>query len=256
MDWMEFIASLVRSLAWPMAIVVAVALLKERLRVLLPMVKRAKLGPSGLEWELFDEGRELSSVLESEGAELEERLEAVSGPEALGAPGDVTQSGSGHVAEQPAPSGPMVPEQDGSPALDRLMRSLPADLLAPGKDIESVEFARLVEISPTAAALKVYADMEGTIRREIRANRAVVKDSTPWQHVGRELGLVTADDDRALRWLKKVRNEIAHGEVDMTAGLALDFARLAEQVERNVLIRSILRRQRNHSEASGHFNGA
>lgn len=55
MDWREFIASIVDSLAWPVAVVVLVVLLRARLAELLGSgpLRRLKLGPGGaeLEWE-------------------------------------------------------------------------------------------------------------------------------------------------------------------------------------------------------------
>ena len=245
---MELLASLVRSLAWPMGVVIAVLLLRAKLGELLPLVKRGKVGPGGLEWELFDEGREISSVLEDEGVELEEQLVSVGDPK-------VDLFGDGAVGDGRASPDDRSPMNTGAEAtatahrerqvIERLARTLPTDLLDPDRNVESEQFARLAEISPTAAALKRYAEMEGTIRETISAAR---KSSTlepmPWQHSGRKLGLLTPEDDQALRWLKNARNEIAHGQVELNTGLAFDFAKLAQQVERNVLIRAILRFQR------------
>jgi len=62
MDVLAFIAKLVEALAWPLASVVLVALLRREIRSLLPFVKRFKAGP--LEAEFEREVRELRSSVE------------------------------------------------------------------------------------------------------------------------------------------------------------------------------------------------
>jgi len=51
MDWLTFIAKLVEFLAWPVAAVVLVAVLRTELRQLLPHVKKLKAGPVEAEFE-------------------------------------------------------------------------------------------------------------------------------------------------------------------------------------------------------------
>lgn len=51
MDWMTLVANLVESLAWPMAAVVLVALLRDDIRKLVPFIKRLKAGPVEAEFE-------------------------------------------------------------------------------------------------------------------------------------------------------------------------------------------------------------
>jgi len=52
MDWREFIASLVDSLAWPASAAIIVALLRRQIGALLEgQLKRLKAGPVELEWE-------------------------------------------------------------------------------------------------------------------------------------------------------------------------------------------------------------
>jgi hypothetical protein len=234
MGWMELIASLVDSLAWPVAIVAASALLRSKLVDLLPLIKRGKVGPSGFEWELFDEGREISENLEAEGAQLNAELEASE---------ELQPS-----AEPPAraDNAPLEAENEGVDArerriLERLQASRPDDLVDRDSRIESEQFARLAAISPSAAVLQRHAELERTIREVINGVRRLEGlEPEPWQLAGRKLELLTTDDDRALRWLKKVRNEVAHGSIDLNAALAFDFGRLAEQVESNVLRRTLL----------------
>jgi hypothetical protein len=57
MNWMELTASLVRSMAWPVAVVVAVVILRKQLAAILDRVGSAKVGPVEV---IFD--RELNEV--------------------------------------------------------------------------------------------------------------------------------------------------------------------------------------------------
>lgn len=82
MGWLEFIASLVSSLAWPAVIIVLVILLKEPISKLLtsrPM-KRIKAGPGGLEIEYVDQAladaRQELDAAKAEKPELTESREA------------------------------------------------------------------------------------------------------------------------------------------------------------------------------------
>jgi hypothetical protein len=51
-DWREFIASLVNSLAWPLAVLAVVMLLRSQIRTLFDgTLQRLKLGPAGAEFE-------------------------------------------------------------------------------------------------------------------------------------------------------------------------------------------------------------
>lgn len=65
MDWREFIASLVGSLAWPAVVVIAVFLLREQIKALLrEPVSRLAVGPFEMEWDRTIEAtrRELPPV--------------------------------------------------------------------------------------------------------------------------------------------------------------------------------------------------
>lgn len=60
MDWLQFISSVVGSLAWPTAVIAIVILLREPLGKLVPLIRTLKYK----EWQI-DVGQELSAVKES-----------------------------------------------------------------------------------------------------------------------------------------------------------------------------------------------
>lgn len=60
MDWLTFIASIVKSLAWPVAAVVLAILFKDDLVKAMPLIKRLKAGPVEAEFE-----REVKELQES-----------------------------------------------------------------------------------------------------------------------------------------------------------------------------------------------
>jgi len=64
MDTLTFVAKVIDALAWPVATVVLVALLRREIKALLPFVKRLKAGP--LEAEFERELQELRTVVESQ----------------------------------------------------------------------------------------------------------------------------------------------------------------------------------------------
>lgn len=72
MNWMTFVSKLVESLAWPIAAVVLVVLLRDDIRKLVPSIKRFKAGPVEAEFE-----REVKALRE---AASEPSKEAVSKP--------------------------------------------------------------------------------------------------------------------------------------------------------------------------------
>lgn len=238
MNWMELVASLVRSVAWPAAIVAACWLLRAKLGELLPRIKRGKLGTTGFEWELFDRGRELSVSLEHEGAKLENELKAAQAEAAsmdsLGTPVQEANAAKDYGLDGAERA-----------VLERLTASRPDDLLASDRVLESDEFARFVARHPNSAVLSRIREMEETLGDTVERTTGIADlPPGPWRLIGRELGLVSAEDDRALEWLDLVRNEVSHGRLRVDTDLAIDVGRLAEQVERNVLIKFILAMQR------------
>lgn len=60
MDWLQFVSSVVGSLAWPAAVIAIVVLLRDPLRKLVPLIRTLKYK----EWQL-DVGQELDAVKES-----------------------------------------------------------------------------------------------------------------------------------------------------------------------------------------------
>lgn len=60
MDWMTFVAKLIESLAWPVAAVALVFLLRDDIRRLVPFIKKLKAGPVEAEFE-----REVNALKEA-----------------------------------------------------------------------------------------------------------------------------------------------------------------------------------------------
>lgn len=60
MDWLQFVSSVVGSLAWPAAVIAVIVLLREPLGKLLPLIRTLKYK----EWQI-DVGQELDAVKES-----------------------------------------------------------------------------------------------------------------------------------------------------------------------------------------------
>jgi hypothetical protein len=67
MDWLTFIAEIVKALGWPVAAVVIALLFREQLKALLVRVRKGKLGPAEFEFE------ESVNSLKLEAAQLSQR---------------------------------------------------------------------------------------------------------------------------------------------------------------------------------------
>jgi hypothetical protein len=156
-DWREFIASLVDSLAWPAAVVMLVALLRAQIRSLLDApLQRLKVGPGGVEAE-WDRA---------------ERLTAVSAAKSL-APGDNFQDTAVErrleAAEQLANSAPAVAIRQAFDVIDSELRRLVddrgAELPYPDPDVhgylKAARHARLItlELGEAIRGLIVLRDL-------------------------------------------------------------------------------------------------
>lgn len=72
MDWMEFVASVVRSLAWPLVFLVAVVLFSDEIRSLLRRIRTGKV--LGTEWD-FGEGIEKAETARAQASVATPRTE-------------------------------------------------------------------------------------------------------------------------------------------------------------------------------------
>jgi hypothetical protein len=143
-DWREFIASLVDSAAWPIAVVAIVALMRTRLTRILEngALHRLKLGPAGAE-------------LEWQQVAAEVRAEVVSSKASTG--GSPIDGGPGDLSE-----------------LDGLAARSPADAIGVASSVLLGELRRLVRESkpelladyPSPHVLLKTAHHEGVISRE------------------------------------------------------------------------------------------
>lgn len=175
MGWVEFLASLVDSLAWPASLLVLVFLVRDELKKLIPALENLRY--KGFEVEF---GRKV--------AELEEQAEAA---------------------------------------------DLPPSESYLGDDQESV-VARLVPISPRAAVMEAWREVEMAMRGAARRHDIGLSQQLGVRLMAEELskaGVLSPSTVDLLSDLRALRNEAAHAkEVDLAPGDAWEYAQLAERI--------------------------
>lgn len=201
MDILQFIASMVNSLAWPAAAIVMVIILRRPIAALLRrgQVKRLKAGPAGLELEYFDE-------------KLKEANEALAE--------EPTQAASLTISTIPEIA---MTRDDFMTELRQLAEVAPSAAI-----LES--FARLEKA--LRYTVESASGLEATPRRptSIRtlARRAL------------DLKLITEPEFAALEDLAVLRNAIAHGGTteDLDTDRALNYAETVRQLITSILLNS------------------
>jgi len=174
---MEFVASLVHSLAWPITMLAAVVVLRRSVSMALAKgIRRLKVGPSGLEID-FDVVDALRASVEQEQAALPRATEG----DTAGAP--VLAEGPSNLAKiEASPTGSFV-----ASFMD-LERSLRQALLRQGVDVTRLTGHQLGEL---AQAQRVLAAADREAFEQLRAARnEVVHGMSEELTVGQSLSLV------------------------------------------------------------------
>jgi hypothetical protein len=216
-DWLQFAASVVGAIAWPLTVLVAVLAFRKQLTALLgERLKRLKLGPVEGEW----------------GAELNEVEDAITKERLLS---DDAHSGAvGHDQNEPSsPSrgqgqrGESSPASNGSPESPRPGGGdLAQDLLS---------LRQVAEVSPQAAVLSGFIMLERTLLDVTRALKPeIAKDERPTQLVLvlAEQGIFPPRVSFAVKQLRELRNRVAHGERTVTVDEARGYLRTLENTIR------------------------
>jgi hypothetical protein len=202
MGLLQFIASLVNSLAWPAAASVMVVILRRPIAYILRrgQIKRLKAGPGGLELEYFDEKLE-----EANEALAETPTEAASLTISLLPEIAMTRDDFIADMKQLADVAPSAAILESFARLEKILR-------------ESVESASGVEVEPRRP-----------ISVRTLARRAL------------DLRLITQSEFAALNDLAVLRNIVAHGGAaaeDIDADRALGYAQTVRQLITSVLLKS------------------
>ena len=190
MDWLTFIAEVVKALAWPATVVVGIALLRRSLLQLIPGLRRLKYKDLELEFE---------RKLEAAKAEVAEALPA------------------------PPPVPPALPQPE-TAALPQPTSTTVLDLPAM---VETVE--RIAAASPRAAIAEAWRYVEIAIERALR-RRQLSRPRSPRElrKLLDGQGLLQDRMGALLDDLRGMRNQAVHAvEMELTPGQAVEYALLA-----------------------------
>ncbi len=205
MSVLEFIASLVKSIAWP-AFIFATALVfrKQLVEVIGKRLHRMKASPGGLELEFFDEQ---VKAITNEVRDIEER----------------------QLAQ-------LAAESTAAPSLDDADESASGALTADSQLVH-----RLLDVSPSAAALEAYAQLEDRLR-SLLVQYGIVEPRQARQSMrflsglALKSGVVDPNMAGTLRELTALRNLLVHrGLPDERSHFdrrrAVDFINLTSELQ-------------------------
>lgn len=206
MDWMEFVSSLVASLAWPSAAIAILFLFKEEVAKHLPLLQKLKL-PGGIEAEFSKELATVAAAIESS--------------DAVQTPAEVP------VAEA-APLGAIEAEVSTTP---NLLSFMVAD-----------DDPAALRANPTGVVMEAWKGLEAVLR--LATNRAkknvVVASQAGFSTVLMFLAnanFLTSEEIDNLRKLKKMRDLAAHSQDKISVDSANEFAEIAGRMSRNLTVR-------------------
>jgi hypothetical protein len=219
MDWLDFISSMTKALAWPAAIVASLLIFRKSISRMLPDIRRLKAGPSGLELEWIDRKLdEAREQLEASQEAIEASKEAVPAPEA-----EAPEAEAPETIE--VPSGSTTPEASKQPstAAEQASRTF------------MEEITELADVSPEAAILEAYRRLESVLRRTIprRWGSEYRPPSVPsLVRTAQDAGILTPGDVSVINDLRAIRNALAHdveGKPNIDRSRALEYAELVRQ---------------------------
>jgi hypothetical protein len=190
-DWLTFIAELVKALAWPATVVAGIALLRRSLLQLIPGLRRLKYKDLELEFE---------KKLEAAKAEIVDAQLPV-----------------------PAPPPPALPQ----PEVGALPQPTSAGVLDLPAMVETVE--RIAAASPRAGIAEAWRYVEIAVERALR-RRQLSRPRSPRElrKLLEQQGLLRDRMGALLDDLRGMRNQAVHAvELELTPGQAVEYSLLA-----------------------------
>jgi len=205
MDWLTFIVEMTKALvAWPLATVAIIVLLRESIRQLIPNVRKFRFGDQ-LQIDFGQELREIGKQAES----------------TLPEPKEITKTVTVPIEA--------VARAEGK-----------AEAISQSELIDTNEKARrLAELAPTSAIDDAWVELESALRKAASANGIAVSDKgDPLQLMKALLkqGKVGRETYEIFGRLRNVRNWIAQERpTDITAEQALEYRELTRRLATTLL---------------------
>lgn len=201
MDGLTFISQALDSLAWPVAVLIALRMFKNNVSELLSRITRAK--GKGKEWEI-DFGERIEEVAQNAEPALPEK------PATLETRvGHVVRIGTAEETDIAMPITPILHKKE--------------EMIQATQE----RFLKLAELHPAAAILDSWLDLETELRTA--ATRHLISDSEklPTSRIAQELRKLELWDDATFRIfseLRNLRNTVVHTRSGaITPAQALEF---------------------------------
>ena len=203
MDWLTFIVELTKALAWPLTIVAIITLLRRPILQLIPDIRKFKFGD--LEIDIGKELREVEKQAETALPELKEVTRTVS-----------------VVVEA-------VGKAEGK-----------AEVIGQAGIIDTNDRARrLAELSPAAAVVDSWLELETALRKGASANDIAVNEgSNPVKLMKALMNLEKVDRQtyEIFDKLRGIRNRAVHARsMDLTASQALEYREITKRLAAKLL---------------------
>jgi len=203
MDWLTFIVELTKALAWPLTIVAIITLLRRPILQLIPDIRKFKFGD--LEIDIGKELREVEKQAETALPELKEVTRTVS-----------------VVVEA-------VGKAEGK-----------AEVIGQAGIIDTNDRARrLAELSPAAAVVDAWLELETALRKGASANDIAVNEgSNPVKLMKALMNLEKVDRQtyEIFDKLRGIRNRAVHARsMDLTASQALEYREITKRLAAKLL---------------------
>lgn len=237
MGWLDFIASMTGSLAWPIAALGIALIFRSQIRTLFARLNEVAYGDAKATFAKdLDRAEKQAAVLPAP----EEAEEAETNAEAAldqAAPGKGQAGGSDSpVGAQPEPGGngdspnKLPDNADHDQIALAYRKSLMRRYRAAG--VESGRFAQLLEISPSAAILDTYRSFERIFFRAARRALPSLSERSHSAAAIREAlvanNIIEPSVGLLIAQLQEMRNKAAHG-ADATVPDAIRFRDLANR---------------------------
>lgn len=196
MDWMQLVASLAGSLAWPVAVVAIILVLKKSITARLPALLKLTL-PGGISAEFSEGVQELAAV------EVTGRLDITEAPDVV--------SASGFVGEAQIDAMPL-------------------------SEVTDIPDAVALKANPTGIVMEAWKSLERTLRdvSNFLQPRVEAINRVSSKMLFRILFLrkfLSAEEVAMLEKTLQLRNMAAHTDESISPAAAAEFARLAGDLE-------------------------
>ncbi len=243
--WFEFIAAMTGALAWPIAVVIVACVFRSQIGSVLGKIRRLTWGDKSADFtEGLDKAEKLEAVLTQDVGPVENKPDAVQvGDEQH--PGTPQAIDLGTPLVRPEPAEPVqadspivTDDRDPNRVLETRIHYRKG-LVSRRGDLPSRRFLKLMDISPAAAVLDTWKEVESRlfetkIELDVPSGyQQALTRQMPTSDLARTLAtynVISSKTYVTIKALQDLRNTAAHSRDDLTKVDAVRFFNLAQEV--------------------------